>query len=295
MANDNNNFKIQLFEGQKVRTAWSEEEQQWYFSIIDICWILTESKDYDTARKYWNKLKQRLIEEGNESVTNCHQLKLVSPKDGKRYLTDVATQPQLFRIIQSIPSKKAEPFKQWMAQVASDRLDQMQDPELNFEQAYNDYRRLGYSDKWINQRLKSIEIRKALTDEWDRAGVKEGQQYATLTDIITREWSGKTTAQYKRYKGLHKESLRDNMTNMELALNIFAEASTAEISKARNPKGYRQSAEIAHKGGQIAGEARKKLEEQIGHSIISSERASDYLPPADRLQLPEDDSEVNDE
>lgn len=231
MAYDKNNIKIQIFEGQKVRTVWSEEEQQWYFSIVDICWILTESKDYDTARKYWNKLKQRLVEEGNESVTNCHQLKLVSPKDGKRYLTDVATQPQLFRIIQSIPSKKAEPFKQWMAQVASDRLDQMQDPELNFEQAYN--------------------------------------EYATLTDIITKEWSGKTTAQYKRYKGLHKESLRDNMTNMELALNILAEASTAEISKARNPKGYRQSADIAHKGGQIAGEARKKLEEQIGHSIIS--------------------------
>ena len=227
-------------------------------------------------------------------MTNCHQLKLVSPKDGKRYLTDVATQPQLFRIIQSIPSKKAEPFKQWMAQVASDRLDQLQDPELNFEQAYNDYRRLGYSDKWINQRLKSIEIRKALTDEWDRAGVKEGQQYATLTDIITKEWSGKTTAQYKRYKGLHKESLRDNMTNMELALNIFAEASTAEISKARNPKGYRQSADIAHKGGQIAGEARKKLEEQIGHSIISPERASDYLPPADRIQLSDYDSEEED-
>ena len=187
MAYDKNNIKIQIFEGQKVRTVWSEEEQQWYFSIVDICWILTESKDYDTARKYWNKLKQRLVEEGNESVTNCHQLKLVSPKDGKRYLTDVATQPQLFRIIQSIPSKKAEPFKQWMAQVASDRLDQMQDPELNFEQAYNDYRRLGYSDKWINQRLKSIEIRKALTDEWDT-------QLSPKPIDTSHNWSGKHIA-----------------------------------------------------------------------------------------------------
>lgn len=291
----NDNTHIQLFQGQKVRTIWSENEQQWYFSIVDVCGILTDQPDYGKARKYWNKLKQRLVEEGNESVTDCHQLKLVSPKDGKRYLSDVATQTQLFRIIQSIPSKKAEPFKQWMAQVASDRLDQMQDPELNFEQAYNDYRRLGYSEKWINQRLKSIEIRKALTDEWNRAGVAQGQQYATLTDIITREWSGKTTSQYKRYKGLHKESLRDNMTNMELALNIFAEASTAEISKARNPKGFRQSADIAHKGGQIAGEARKKLEDQIGYSIISPERASDYLPSADRIQLTDEYLNENDD
>ena len=282
---------LQLFQNRKVRTAWDDQEEKWYFSIIDVCDVLTDSKD---ATAYWRKLKQRLKAEGNETVTNCHALKLKAA-DGKMRLTDVAGTEQLFRIIQSIPSPKAEPFKQWMAQVASQRIDQMQDPELNFEQAYNDYRRLGYSDKWINQRLKSIEIRKTLTDEWDRAGVKEGQQYATLTDIITKEWSGKTTAQYKRYKGLHKESLRDNMTNMELALNIFAEASTAEISKARNPKGYRQSAEIAHKGGQIAGEARKKLEEQIGHSIISPERASDYLPPADRLQLPEDDSEESDD
>ena len=282
---------LQLFQNRKVRTAWDDQEEKWYFSIIDVCDVLTDSKD---ATAYWRKLKQRLKAEGNETVTNCHALKLKAA-DGKMRLTDVAGTEQLFRIIQSIPSPKAEPFKQWMAQVASQRIDQMQDPELNFEHAYNDYRRLGYSDKWINQRLKSIEIRKTLTDEWDRAGVKEGQQYATLTDIITKEWSGKTTAQYKRYKGLHKESLRDNMTNMELALNIFAEASTAEISKARNPKGYRQSAEIAHKGGQIAGEARKKLEEQIGHSIISPERASDYLPPADRLQLPEDDSEESDD
>jgi hypothetical protein len=210
-------------------------------------------------------------------------------EDGKMRLTDAADFEQLFRLIQSIPSPKAEPFKQWMAGVASKRVEQMQDPELNFEQAYEDYRRLGYSDRWINQRLKSIEVRKELTDEWDRAGVKEGQQYASLTDIITKGWSGKTTKQYKQYKGLKKESLRDNMTNIELALNTLAEASATEISKARNPKGFKQSAEVARKGGEIAGDARKKLERQIGRSVVSSEKASDYLPPADRWEeLPED-------
>ena len=205
---------IQLFEDRKVRTVWDDEQQKWFFSIVDVCHILTDCKDYQTARKYWNKLKQRLKDEGNETVTNCHQLKLKA-EDGKMRLTDVADFEQLFRLIQSIPSPKAEPFKQWMAGVASKRVEQMQDPELNFEQAYEDYRRLGYSDRWINQRLKSIEVRKELTDEWDRAGVKEGQQYASLTDIITKGWSGKTTKQYKQYKGLKKESLRDNMTNIE--------------------------------------------------------------------------------
>lgn len=271
----------------KVRSVWDDETEEWYFSVVDVCAVLNGT-DYQTARKYWKVLKGRLIKEGFEPVTNCYQLKLVAP-DGKKRLTDVATPEQLFRIIQSIPSKKAEPFKQWMAQVAAQRLNQMQDPELNFEQAYADYKRLGYSDKWINQRLKSIEIRKELTDEWKRAGVKEGQEYASLTDIITREWSGKTTSQYKRFKGLKKESLRDNMTNMELALNIFAEASTAEISKARNPRGYKESADVAKRGGKIAGDARKKLEEQIGRSVITSEKASDYLPPADAQEtLPED-------
>ena len=255
--------KIQLFEEKKVRTVWDDQEEKWYFSIVDVCGVLTESKDYLTARKYWNKLKQRLKEEGNETVTNCHQLKLRA-EDGKMRLTDVADTEQLFRLVQSIPSKKAEPFKEWMAQVAAQRIDQMQDPELNFEQAYEDYRRLGYSDKWINQRLRSIEVRKELTDEWDRAGVKDGQQYASLTDIITRGWSGKTTRQYKQYKGLKKESLRDNMTNIELALNTLAEASATEISKSKNPQGFRQSAEVARKGGEIAGDARKKLERQIG-------------------------------
>ena len=281
-------YSIQLFEERKVRTVWDDQKEKWYFSIVDVCGVLTDQPDYDHAKNYWKVLKHRLIKEGNESVTNCNQLKLVSPKDGKKYMTDVADTEQLFRLIQSIPSPKAEPFKQWMAGVASHRLDQMQDPELNFEQAYADYRRLGYSDKWINQRLKSIEVRKELTDEWNRAGVQEGQQYASLTDIITKSWSGKTTKQYKQFKGLKKENLRDNMTNIELALNILAEASATEISKSRNPKGYRQSAEIARKGGDIAGDARKKLEKQVGHSVISSSKAADYLPPVDEAkELPE--------
>ena len=277
-------FSIQLFEERKVRTIWDDQEEKWYFSIVDVCGVLTESANPQT---YWRVLKNRLLKEGNQTVTNCNALKMKAA-DGKMRMTDVADTEQLFRLIQSIPSPKAEPFKQWMAGVASHRLDQMQDPELNFEQAYADYRRLGYSDKWINQRLKSIEVRKELTDEWNRAGVQEGQQYASLTDIITKSWSGKTTKQYKQFKGLKKENLRDNMTNIELALNILAEASTTEISKSRNPKGYRQSAEIARKGGDIAGDARKKLEKQVGHSVISSSKAADYLPPVDEAkELPE--------
>lgn len=206
------------------------------------------------------------------------------------YMMDVATQQQLFRIIQSIPSKKAEPFKQWMAQVASDRMDQMQDPELNFDQAFADYRRLGYSERWINQRLQTIKARKELTDEWQRSGVKEGQQYATLTDIITKEWSGMTTGNYKRFKGLKKESLRDNMTTMELALNMVAEAATVEISKSENPHGFRESAKVAHRGGKIAADTRKSIEEQTGRSIVSKLKASDILPPPDRYEeLPSDE------
>ena len=275
--------QIQIFEDKKVRTIWDDEQEEWYFSIVDVCYVLAESKDYQTARKYWNKLKQRLKEEGNETVTNCHQLKMKAD-DGKKRMTDVADTEQLFRLIQSIPSKKAEPFKQWMAEVAAHRIDQMQDPELNFDQAYADYRRLGYSDKWINQRLRSIEVRKELTDEWDRAGVTQGQQYASLTDIITKGWSGKTTKQYKQYKGLKKANLRDNMTNIELALNTLAEASAAEISKAHNPKGFKQSAAVARKGGEIAGDARKKLERQVGHSVISPSKAADYLPPVEDVK-----------
>lgn len=288
--------QIQLFQSRQVRTVWDEEKEEWFFSIVDICAILVDQLDYDKAKNYWKVLKHRLIEEGNELVTNCNQLKLVSPKDGKRYKTDVVTTQEFFRIIQSIPSKKAEPVKQWISRVAAERLEQMQDPELNFEQAISDYKRLGYSNKWINQRIQTIRARKELTDEWDRAGVKEGQQYATLTDIITKERSGKTTRQYKSFKGLKKESLRDNMTTMELALNMVAEAATVEISKVENPKGFRQSASVAHKGGKIAAETRAKIEAQTGRDIISREKASDYLPPIERLEsLPDDrDEEIED-
>ena len=278
--------QIKIFEEKKVRTVWDDEKEKWFFSIVDVCGVLTDS-DYQIARKYWKVLKGRLKKEGNETVTNCYQLKMQAP-DGKMRSTDVADTEQLFRLIQSIPSKKAEPFKQWMAEVAAQRIDQMQDPELNFEQAYADYRRLGYSDKWINQRLKSIEVRKELTDEWERAGITDKIQFASLTDIITREWSGKSTKQYKQYKGLKKENLRDNMTNIELALNILAEASTTEISKSKNPKGFKQSADVAHEGGKIAGDARKQLEKRVGHSVISPSKAADYLPPvAPTEELPE--------
>ncbi|MBE6194478.1 MAG: hypothetical protein E7140_01940 [Rikenellaceae bacterium] len=268
---------LQLFEERKIRTAWDSEQEKWYFSIVDVVAVLTDSTDYTTSRKYWNKLKQRLKEEGNETVTNCHQLKLHAA-DGKMRLTDVADTEQLFRLIQSIPSPKAEPFKQWMAQVASMRLDQMQDPELSIEQAMADYKRLGYSDAWINQRLKSIEVRKELTDEWKRTGVQEGLQYATLTDIITQSWSGLRTKDYKALKGLHKENLRDNMTNVELALNILAEASTAELSKQKNPRGFNQNKTIARQGGSVARAARVQLESQLGRSVISEAKASDFLP-----------------
>ena len=267
---------LQLFEERKVRSVWDNEQEKWYFSIVDVVAVLTDS-DYQGARNYWKVLKNRLKKEGNESVTNCNQLKLASA-DGKSYKTDVADTEQLFRLIQSIPSPKAEPFKLWMAQVASTRLDQMQDPELSIDQAMTDYRRLGYSEAWINQRLKSIEVRKELTDEWKRTGVKEGVQYATLTDIITHEWSGLRTKDYKALKGLKKENLRDNMTNVELALNILAEASTAELSKQKNPKGFEENITIAHEGGSVAKAARTQLEDKLGRSVISANRASDFLP-----------------
>ena len=271
--------QIQIFENKKVRTAWDDEKEKWYFSIVNVCEVLTES-DYQAARKYWKVLKGRLKNEGNETVTNCYQLKMLAP-DGKMRSTDVADTEQLFRLIQSIPSKKAEPFKRWMAEVAAQRLEQMQDPELSINQAVADWRRLGYSESWINNRIKSIEVRKALTDEWDRAGVKQGQQYASLTDIITKEWSGKTTRQYKQFKGLKKESLRDNMTNTELILNMLAESAATDLSREQNPKGYSQSAKVAKKGGSVAKAARDKLESQLGHSVISPAKAADYLPPVE--------------
>ena len=272
---------LQLFEQKKVRTIWDEEQEKWYFAIVDVVAVLTEQDDYLKSRKYWNKLKQRLKEEGNETVTNCHQFKLQAA-DGKMRLTDVADTEQLFRLIQSIPSPKAEPFKIWMSQVASTRLEQMQNPELSIEQAMLDYKRLGYSDSWINQRLKSIEIRKELTDEWNRTGVTENYQYATLTDIITKEWSGFKTKEYKQFKGLKKESLRDNMTNVELALNILAEASTTEISKEKDPSGFEESKVVAKEGGEVAKIAREHLEAKIGKSVISHRNAKDFL------QLPEE-------
>ena len=287
----NKKEQIQLFENRNVRTLWDEQEEEWYFSIVDVVAILTDQQDSKKASTYWSVLKGRLRKEGaDEPLTKCKKLKMLSA-DGKTHPTDAATAETLFRIIQSIPSKKAEPFKQWMAQVAAQRLNQMQDPELNFDQAVADYKRLGYSDRWINQRIQTIRARKELTDEWNRAGVKEGQQYATLTDIITKEWSGKTTRQYKDFKGLKKESLRDNMTTMELALNMVAEAATVEISKAENPKGFRQSAAVAHKGGKIAADTRVRIEAQTGRSIVSSEKASDYLPPSDRWKSLPDETE----
>ena len=269
---------LQLFEQKKVRTIWDEEQEKWYFAIVDVVAVLTESVD---PQSYWRKLKQRLKEEGNQTVTDCHAFKLQAA-DGKMRLTDVADTEQLFRLIQSIPSPKAEPFKIWMSQVASTRLDQMQDPELSIEQAMLDYKRLGYSDSWINQRLKSIEIRKELTDEWNRTGVTENYQYATLTDIITKEWSGFKTKEYKQFKGLKKESLRDNMTNVELALNILAEASTTEISKEKDPSGFEESKVVAKEGGEVAKIAREQLEAKIGKSVISHRNAKDFL------QLPEE-------
>lgn len=270
--------EIQIFEDKKVRTVWDTETEQWYFSVIDVVEVLTDSAN---PTDYLKKMRKRDPELGAYIGTNCPQVPMLT-STGKTRKTLAATTEQLFRIIQSIPSPKAEPFKVWMAQVAAQRLDQMQDPELSIEQAIADYKRLGYSDKWINSRIKGIEVRKELTDEWDRAGVKQGQQYASLTDIITREWSGMTTREYKQHKGLKKESLRDNMTNVELALNMLAEASTAEISRQKNPKGYNQSAKIAKEGGSVAKAARKQLESKTGKSAISSAKASDYLlPPAE--------------
>ena len=269
---------LQLFEQKKVRTVWDEEQGKWYFAIVDVVAVLTEQDDYQLSRNYWKVLKNRLKNEGNETVTNCNQLKLQAA-DGKMRLTDVADTEQLFRLIQSIPSPKAEPFKIWMSQVASTRIDQMQNPELSIEQAMLDYKRLGYSDSWINQRIKSIEIRKELTDEWNRTGVTESHQYATLTDIITKEWSGFKTKEYKQFKGLKKESLRDNMTNVELALNILAEASTTEISKEKDPVGFDESKVVAKEGGEVAKIAREQLEKKIGKSVVTSKNAKNFLPP----------------
>ena len=264
---------IKLFEEKKVRTLWNEAEEQWYFSIVDVIEILTDSPN---ARKYWSVLKTRIKKEGSQLTTNCSQLKLQA-NDGKYYKTDVATTEQLFRLIQSIPSPKAEPFKLWLAKIANDRLNEIQDPELTIDRALEQYLNLGYSENWINQRLKSIEVRKELTDEWNRLGLKEGQQFASLTDIITKTWSGKTTKEYKILKGLKKENLRDNMTNTELILNMLAEASTKDISKAVNPKGFKESKTVAKQGGTIAGNARKELEKKTGNKVVTGINAKAFL------------------
>ena len=265
--------QIKLFEEKKVRAVYDDTEEKWYFAIVDVCAVLTDSTNPQT---YWRVLKNRLTKEGNETVTNCNALKMQAA-DGKMRKTDVADTEQLFRLIQSIPSPKAEPFKQWMAQVAAQRLDQMQDPELGIQQALADYKRLGYSDNWINQRLKSIEIRKDLTDEWKRRGLEEGVQFATLTDIIYHTWAGMTAREYKKYKGLKKENLRDNMTNRELVMNMLAELSTKEISESQNPETFGDHMCVARQGGEIARNARMELEAKTGKSVVSPLNAKDGL------------------
>ena len=270
---------IQLFENAKIRVVWDDTEEKYYFSVVDVIAVLTESANPQT---YWRVLKKRLSDEGFETVTNCNALKLPAA-DGKMRMADVADLERILRIIQSIPSKKAEPMKRWLAQVGSERIQQMIDPERSIDQAIKDYQRLGYSENWINQRVKTIEVRKALTDEWKRAGLKEGRDFAILTDLITKTWSGKTTKEYKELKGLTKENLRDNMTAVELALNTLAEASTTEISKRKNPKTMQQNMQVAKEGGDVAKAARNQLEATIGESVVSPKKAIDYIKPQDEL------------
>jgi hypothetical protein len=264
-----NKTAIKLFEEKKVRSIWSEEEEKWYFSIVDIIAVLTDQEDFQLSRNYWKVLKNRLSKEGNETVTNCNRLKLLAA-DGKMRLTDVADTEQLFRLIQSIPSPKAEPFKLWIAKVARERIDEIEDPEIGIDRLMETYLKKGYSKDWINQRLKSIEVRKDLTDEWDERGVKKGQEYAILTDEITKAWSGFSVKDYKKLKDLKKENLRDNMTNLELVLNMLAEATTTEISKEKKPKNFNENKIIAKQGGTIAGNTRKEIEEKTGKKVVSS-------------------------
>ena len=260
---------IRLFEQKRVRSLWNEDEEKWYFSIVDVVGILTDSVDH---LAYWRKLKQRLKEEGNETVTNCHALKMIAA-DGKMRFTDVADTEQLFRLIQSIPSPKAEPFKLWLAKVGRERIDEIEDPEIGIERLMETYLRKGYSKNWINQRLKSIEVRKELTDEWEKRGVQKGQEFAILTDEITEAWSGYTTKKYKNFKNLKKENLRDNMTNLELVLNMLAEATTTEISKEKKPKTFKENKKIARQGGTIAGNTRREIEEKTGKKVVTKQNA----------------------
>jgi hypothetical protein len=259
---------IKIFESKKIRSIWNEEQEKWYFSVVDVVFVLTEQANFNLARNYWKVLKHRLAKEGSQLVTNCNQLKLLS-SDGKMYLTDVADTEQLFRLIQSIPSPKAEPFKLWLAKIGAERIDEIEDPEIGIERLMETYLRKGYSKEWVNQRLKSIEVRKDLTDEWEKRGVKKGQEFAILTDDITEAWSGLNTKKYKNFKGLKKQNLRDNMTNLELVLNMLAEATTTEISKEKQPKNLPENRKIAKQGGIIAGNTRKAIEEKTGKKIIS--------------------------
>lgn len=265
--------KIQLFENKRIRSAWDEQKEEWYFSVVDVVGALTEQPDYDGARNYWKVLKKRLSDEGSELVTSCNQLKMKSPKDGKSYKTDVADTSQLLRIIQSIPSPKAEPFKLWLAQVGKDRIDETIDPEIAISRVVETYLKKGYDIEWINQRIQAFRVRNELTDEWSKRGVQKGAEYAILTDEITKAWAGMTTRGYKNYKGLKKENLRDNMTTLELVLNMLAEATTTEISKATNPKNFTENKEVAHQGGAVAGNARKEIESKTGKPVISKKVA----------------------
>lgn len=270
------NEKIELYEDQPIRTAWNEAEEEWYFSVVDVVRVLTDQPSQRGATNYWAKLKERLKKEGaDQLLTNCQQLKLKSVSDGKYYSTDVATTEQLLRIIQSIPSKKAEPFKMWLAQVGRERIEETIDPELTIERALETYLKKGYSREWINQRLQAIQVRKELTDEWQNRGVKAGVEYAILTDEITKAWSGMSTRQYKNLKGLKKENLRDNMSTLELVLNMLAEATTTELSKTHEPQGLAENQSIARQGGQIAGNARKEIEENTGRPVITSKNAAE--------------------
>ena len=269
------NDKIQLFENKRIRTAWDEEKEEWYFSIVDVVAVLTDQPDQRGASNYWAKLKQRLKEEGaDQLLTNCQQLKMKSPKDGKRYNTDVADTEQLLRIVQSIPSPKAEPFRAWLAQIGRERIEETIDPELTIERALETYLKKGYTREWINQRLQAIQVRKELTDEWDARGVQKGVEYAILTDEISRAWSGMSTRQYKNLKGLKKENLRDNMTTLELVLNMLAEATTTQFSKDRKPSTFQENLEVAKAGGQVAGRTRKDIESQSNTPVISPKNAA---------------------
>lgn len=275
--------QIQLFENAKIRVVWDDEQEKYFFSVVDVVEVLSESANPQT---YWRVLKKRLSDEGFETVTICNALKLPAA-DGKMRLADVADLEGILRIVQSIPSKKAEPLKHWLAEQGRRRIEQLQDPELSIEQAVADYRRLGYSENWINQRIRSIEVRKELTDEWKRGGMREEVEFASLTDILTQAWSGLKTKQYKHLKGLRKESLRDNMTNVELALNTLAEASATELSQQRNPKGFKANAAVAKEGGDVARVARQQLEASLGRSVISNQKASDYIHPIEEVKAQE--------